>query len=81
MPIKYCDKCNTERLRCEEEFNTDPKDYSLECPKCDEIDCPGCETRLDVIDVDGKRFMQCPHKCYPPFQLRVRKAKPREKVR
>jgi len=75
MPIKYCDKCNTERLRCEEEFNTDPKDYSLECPKCDPIDCPGCDYPLNVIDEDGKRFMECPNKCYPKFQLRVRKGK------
>ena len=77
MPIKYCDKCNTERLRCEEEFNTDPMDYSLECPKCDPLDCPGCETPFEVVDEDGKRFMQCPNKCFPPYPLRVRKKKVR----
>jgi len=72
MPVKYCDKCNTERLRCEEEFNTDPMDYSLECPKCDGLECPVCDIPFEVVDEDGKRYMQCPSKCFPRFPLRVR---------
>jgi len=75
MPVKYCDKCDVELLRCEEEFNLDPKDYSMMCPNCDDgVTCPFCELSVSVVEEDGKKYLTCPSNCFKD-PLRVRKPK------
>ncbi|HEX9908630.1 MAG TPA: hypothetical protein VGB78_09250 [Thermoplasmata archaeon] len=79
MPVKFCHKCDTQLVRIEEEFNTDPTDYSMVCPKCDSesVSCPYCDAPATYTEASGKPQLVCVNSCWS-IPLKVRKTKRRK---